>query len=258
MTQDPTAFYRRGSAREDHTAPAYVPWRLGRVLASEAVTGAALEIGCGVGGNLGTLSGQGLATFGVDLSERALAEARGAVPGTHLAVANAARLPFSSSAFGLVVVTEVLEHVRRPEPVVAEAARVLRPGGTLFVTSPNYANGAGLRKRWRDWRSGRHDWNPWGAHVGGFEAFMTRRRLLALLAPWFDIRWEEGLDAGLGLSGGLPWVGRLASTGPGARLMLRLADGPLAPHRPMGRRLGMNTAILAIRRSPPSIGRYSM
>jgi SAM-dependent methyltransferase len=256
MTQDPTAFYRRRSARGDHTAPSYVPWRLGRVLAAEAVTGPALEIGCGVGGNLGTLTGHGLATFGVDLSERALSEARATLPEAHLAAADGARLPFSSSAFDLVVVTEVLEHVRHPEPVVAEAARVLRPGGILFVTSPNYANAAGLRKRWRDWRSGRHDWNPWGAHVGGFEAFMTRRRLRALLAPWFDIRWEEGLDPGLGLSGGLPWVARLASTGPGGRLLLRLADGPLAADRPMGRRLAMNTAILATRRSSTS-ERYS-
>lgn len=250
MTEDPTAFYRRRSARGDHTAPEYVPWRLGRVLEARSLDGAALEIGCGVGGNLGTLTGHGLATFGVDLSERALSEARSARPEAHLTAADAARLPFSPGAFGLVVVTEVLEHVRHPEPVVAEAARVLRPGGTLFVTSPNYANGAGLRKLWRDWRSGRHDWNPWGAHVGGFEAFMTRRRLRALLAPWFDIRWEEGLDPGLGLSGGLPWLGRLAATGPGARLMLRLAAGPLAADRPMGRRLGMSTALLAIRRSP--------
>jgi SAM-dependent methyltransferase len=38
-------------------------------------------------------------------------------------------LPFDEESFDLVYCKQVLEHVRRPEPLVAEVARVLRPGG---------------------------------------------------------------------------------------------------------------------------------
>ncbi len=38
-------------------------------------------------------------------------------------------LPFEDASFDLVYCKQVLEHVRRPDPLVAEVARVLRPGG---------------------------------------------------------------------------------------------------------------------------------
>jgi SAM-dependent methyltransferase len=38
-------------------------------------------------------------------------------------------LPFEDAAFDLVYCKQVLEHVRRPEPLIAEVARVLKPGG---------------------------------------------------------------------------------------------------------------------------------
>jgi len=45
-------------------------------------------------------------------------------------------LPFPSGVFDTVLCNEVLEHVREPITAVAEAARVLKPGGILFVTAP--------------------------------------------------------------------------------------------------------------------------
>lgn len=46
------------------------------------------------------------------------------------------RLPFRSGAFDAVLCTQVLEHVEWPRECVAEFYRVLRPGGTLYVTVP--------------------------------------------------------------------------------------------------------------------------
>ena len=40
-------------------------------------------------------------------------------------------LPFADASFDLVYCKQVLEHVRRPQPLLAEVARVLRPGGWL-------------------------------------------------------------------------------------------------------------------------------
>ena len=250
---DPGRFYRTRSRRSDHTSPPYIADRLDRFLSEEAVEGPALDLGCGVGTNLSVLAAHGVEAVGTDVSLAALRE----VPrsdGVRPVAGDGARLPFADAAFGLVVATEVLEHVGDPASVVGEAARVLRPGGWAFVSSPNYANGAGVRKAWRDARTGRHDWNPWGAHEGGYEAFMTRGRLRRLLEERFEVAWEEGLDPGLGLSGGLPTVGRVAETTPGRVLFHRLAAGPLAADRPLGRWLAMNTVIAARRLRRPRRG----
>ena len=50
--------------------------------------------------------------------------------------ASADSLPFESETFDFVLCTEVLEHCREPGTVVAEIARVLKPGGYAFVTTP--------------------------------------------------------------------------------------------------------------------------
>ena len=45
-------------------------------------------------------------------------------------------LPFEDGSFDTVLCTQVIEHVRTPNAVIAECARVLRPGGVLIVTAP--------------------------------------------------------------------------------------------------------------------------
>lgn len=51
-------------------------------------------------------------------------------------VADAAKLPFQASAFDLVIAQETLEHVADPFSAVAEMARILRPGGRLYLQAP--------------------------------------------------------------------------------------------------------------------------
>ena len=49
-------------------------------------------------------------------------------------------LPYADGRFDAVVSMDVIEHVPQPLPWVREALRVLKPGGLLFLTTPNYGS----------------------------------------------------------------------------------------------------------------------
>ncbi|MGF1425094.1 methyltransferase domain-containing protein [Kitasatospora sp. LaBMicrA B282] len=91
-----------------------------------------LDLACGGGLFAPHLSGKGYRLTGVDLSQLSLREA-----GRHgyhaLARADLAQLPFADGTFDVVTAGQCLEHVPDPYGAVAEACRVLRPGGTLIV-----------------------------------------------------------------------------------------------------------------------------
>ncbi len=70
----------------------------------------------------------------VEISRAALS--RLARHGGIAAQASAQALPFPGAAFDLVMAMDIIEHVDDDEPVFRELARVLRPGGTLVLSSP--------------------------------------------------------------------------------------------------------------------------
>lgn len=106
----------------------------GRLVPPPAREGAELlDVGCG--GGLLAPHVHGYRHVGVDLSETALAVA--AEHGVEPVRADVAALPFDDERFDVVVAGEILEHVEDPEVVVAEALRVLRPGGTLVIDTIN-------------------------------------------------------------------------------------------------------------------------
>ncbi|WP_437809290.1 class I SAM-dependent methyltransferase [Sorangium sp. So ce1078] len=45
-------------------------------------------------------------------------------------------LPLEDASFDTLILSDVLEHIARPEPLWAEMARILRPGGVAFVNTP--------------------------------------------------------------------------------------------------------------------------
>lgn len=94
-----------------------------------------LEIGCGVGAQLGILSRfPGVDLVGVDRSPEQLEEARRRFPHLELHLADAEALPFPGRSFDQVIIFFVLEHVREPLPILREARRVLKRHGVLTVT----------------------------------------------------------------------------------------------------------------------------
>jgi SAM-dependent methyltransferase len=101
-----------------------------------------LDAGCGDGRHLAALARSGdwpRRVIGTDISARILETARVAVHPLEpeLVQANIEALPFEDGAFDLVLCTQVIEHLLDPAAGVRELARVLRPGGTLVLTTDN-------------------------------------------------------------------------------------------------------------------------
>lgn len=100
-------------------------------------TGSVLDLGCGSGRAIAKLTGQAGSVVGLDISRAALLQAKVHCPGSsYLQAACDAPLPFSSACFDAVYCAEVIEHVLDPRAMVSECHRILRPGGTFFVTTP--------------------------------------------------------------------------------------------------------------------------
>jgi len=106
--------------------------------------GAWLDIGCGPGGNLSMLGGfRPRIVVGVDLSAVALDLARAKASHARLVRADISRgLPFVDGAFDIATIFNVVYHawIKSEAAVLAEAFRVVRPGGVMFVTEPAFAS----------------------------------------------------------------------------------------------------------------------
>jgi SAM-dependent methyltransferase len=92
------------------------------------VRGPVLDIGCGEG-RLAALLGTNVRWVGVDSSPSQLA----ANPYRPVALADMRALPFADRAFAEVAHLWCLYHLDDPVPAIAEAARVLRPGGRYYA-----------------------------------------------------------------------------------------------------------------------------
>jgi ubiquinone/menaquinone biosynthesis C-methylase UbiE len=104
----------------------------------------ALEVGCGTGVLTRVLAGLAdvEAVVGVDLAPSLLDKARelaADLPGVRFEQADARSLPFADETFDVAVFDSTLSHVSQPERALAEAFRVLRPGGCLAAFDGDYA-----------------------------------------------------------------------------------------------------------------------
>ena len=123
---------------------------------------------------------EGNEVVGLDVDRGALAKA--AELGIETVVGDVEEpLLFPDSSFDVVVAGELLEHLRFPDALVAEARRVLRPGGVFVGSVPNAFR---LQSRLRFLRGRAPEDDP--THLHMFSAGAVR----ALLADFDDVRIE--------------------------------------------------------------------
>lgn len=111
-----------------------------------------LDIGCGRGGFAAWLAnierGPAL-VVAADFARTAVRMGREFAPpirAAHLLweVGDIEEIAHATGTFDTVISCETIEHVAHPAHAVRELARVLRPGGRLFLTTPNYMGPVGL------------------------------------------------------------------------------------------------------------------
>jgi ubiquinone/menaquinone biosynthesis C-methylase UbiE len=93
-----------------------------------------LDLGCGTGLVTAHITRPDLATCGVDPAEAMARVAAGRLPHGAVALGDGRSLPYAAGAFDAVSIVWILHLLDDVPAVVAEAARVLRPGGTLVTT----------------------------------------------------------------------------------------------------------------------------
>jgi SAM-dependent methyltransferase len=133
-------------------------WRLGGV--PPAPPGDLLDVGCGSGAFLLLLEDAGWRCSGVEIDPGAVEEAHEAGL-EHVRQGDFLQAGYPNSSMDVVRFWHSLEHLRSPRAALAEARRILRPGGKLVVGVPNFGSllSRSFRDRWFPLEVPRHLWH---------------------------------------------------------------------------------------------------
>lgn len=163
-----------------------------------------LDLGCATGAFAKSLASKDCFVVGVEADKRSAEVARKHIGRVIVAdLEKPAALPFGNGSFDHIVLLDVIEHLRDPSGLLAQAARWLAADGTLVLSTPNIAH---ISIRW-SLASGRFDYTDYGILDRTHVHFYTRKNLRILLdRAGFDVvSVAPSADFGQ-----LPVIGRFA------------------------------------------------
>jgi len=93
-----------------------------------------LDVGAGIGAVAFALAPRAASVIALEVDEEAAEVARAEAPANcEVVVGDGEKLPFDDFSFDVAATVRTLHHTPRPELLVAELARVTKPGGTILV-----------------------------------------------------------------------------------------------------------------------------
>jgi 2-polyprenyl-3-methyl-5-hydroxy-6-metoxy-1,4-benzoquinol methylase len=135
-----------------------------------------LDLGCGSGRASRLLADAGKMVVGLDISSRALRKATArAFDGIGYVMGSCeTTFPLQSESVDAVFCADVIEHLLNPQVTIAECNRVLKPGGTLFVSAPYHGR---IKNVLISATTFERHFDPVGPHI----RFFTPRSLVSLM-----------------------------------------------------------------------------
>ena len=111
-----------------------------------------LEVGCGNARDLLVFGMEGITCVGIDFSSGMIKEGKKDIDeiglkNVGLTVGSGTSLPFKSETFDKISCSEVIEHIPNYEDAIIEMIRVLKVGGKLVITTPNWHSLYGLTRK---------------------------------------------------------------------------------------------------------------
>lgn len=111
-------------------------WRWVKIIRKYKSSGCLLDVGCGEGYFL-QYAERHFKTYGIDISEYGIREARKRAIKSKLYIGGVAPLNYDDKRFDIVTCFDVLEHLKNPEAAIQEFRRVLNRGGLFIIRVPN-------------------------------------------------------------------------------------------------------------------------
>jgi 2-polyprenyl-3-methyl-5-hydroxy-6-metoxy-1,4-benzoquinol methylase len=155
---------------QEHALRRSMRRHLGQMRSSAEFGGSLLEVGCAYGLFLDEARGSYDRVTGVDVAEAPVRYAREKL-GLDARLGDVRELEFPPASFDVVCMWDTLEHLPAPDSFLVRARELLRPGGTLFITTGDIGS-LNARVRGSGWRQ---------IHPPSHLNYFSRRTLSALV-----------------------------------------------------------------------------
>jgi SAM-dependent methyltransferase len=164
-----------------------------------------LDVGCSFGYSSAAVVArgpEGRVIVGVERDPQLLAQAQRQFSWLPMLDGDVSELPVADSCADVVLLLDVIEHIAEPGRALAEAHRVLRPGGTLIISVPHrgatsWLDSVNLYAAMRRYRPSWPTLEGMVATEDGQHHHFAVADLRGLLEPWFAV--EEVARTGFGL-----------------------------------------------------------